>query len=403
MIHGAEKGASGAFDVDLRLEGTLVVPGGRLPRGVVLVRQGRVSYFGAAEGAPAGRAARTESCARGVITAGLVDLHVHGAAGADASDGTLESLQTLCVAHAAAGTTGLCPTVLTSAPEVTLRALAAIRAAAERGPLGARVLGAHLEGPFLNPAKAGAQPEEHLRLPDRALLREFLAAAEGTLKLVTLAPELPGALELVAELRSAGVTVAMGHSTASYAEALQAIGAGCSVATHVFNAMPALHHREPGLAGAALLDERVVCEVIADGEHLHPATVTLVHRLKGARGVCLVSDCLAAWRAPPGGFRLGERAVSVGRGVARLADGTLAGAASPLALGLSRYAAWTGGGDAAALEAAVSVPARLVGAETSATPSVGSWADLVHWGEGGEALAVWIGGVRCEDPGGPRP
>jgi len=291
---------------------------------------------------------------------GYWDIHVHGGGGFDVADGTAEALEQVCRVHAAHGTAALCPTVLSSSPESTLRALEVIRAAAGRTVGGALVLGAHLEGPFLNPRKAGAQPAEFLRAPDPALLEELLAAAGPSLRVVTLAPELPGAMELVQRLRELDVVVAMGHSDATYQQATDAIDAGCRLATHTYNAMRALHHREPGLLAAVLLDGRVTAEVIADGVHVSAPALRLLWRLKGAGKVALVSDCTAALDAPPGRARLGRQPVTVVDGAVRLADGTLAGSALTMDRAVANMTRLAGLSRPEAEAAARDTPAKLL-------------------------------------------
>ncbi len=317
-------------DCDLGVTGRLALGGELIGDGLVLIRGDSVVFSGPASAAPPGfRAARTLRRGGAVIAPGFVDIHVHGGGGFDVADGTAEAVHAVCAVHARHGTTALCPTVLSSSPEVTLRALACIRDAARAParPGTARILGAHLEGPFLAPERAGAQPAEHLRLPDPVLVDEFLAAADGTLRIVTLAPELPGALDLVDRLRERGVVVAMGHSSADYDQAMAAIARGCRLGTHTFNAMTGLHHRRPGLVGAILQSDRVTAEVIADLHHVHPAVLGLIWRIKGPERLALITDCTAALEAPPDRARLGNRRVHVEDGAVRLADGTLAGSA----------------------------------------------------------------------------
>ena len=313
----------------LRLEGRALLQGEIVQRAVLLVQHDRIAWCGPAAAAPPVDVEHTVVHDDGLIAPAYIDLHVHGAAGADASDGTLESLGTLCRTHAAHGTAALCPTVLTSAPATLLRALEVIADATGQHPgAGARVLGSHLEGPFLSPRRAGAQPVEHLRAPDRGLMLELLAAARGTLRIVTLAPELPGALELVQLLVEQGVTVSLGHSDATFDEARAAIDRGARLAAHTFNAMRPLHHREAGVLGAVLLEPDVTTEVIADGVHVSDPVLRLLWRLKGPSGrLCLVTDCTAALQAQGAGARarLGQVPVEVRDGAVRLADGTLAG------------------------------------------------------------------------------
>lgn len=379
---------------DCAISGSLLSGGRLLESGSIVTAAGRVVWAGRAEETPdVGRARRVALPAGAVAVPGFVDLHVHGARGHDFADGTAEAIECICAAHAARGTTALCATVLTSPVETTLRALEAIATATtDSSPGGARVLGAHLEGPFLHPDKAGAQPREHLRSPDRGLLEEMLAAAGGGLRVMTLAPELPGALDLVERLVDEGVVVAMGHSTATYQQAQRAIDAGCRLTTHTFNAMSGLHHREPGLVGASLHDGRVICDVIADGHHVALPVLELLWRLKGGsrRQMALISDCTAALDAQPGRARLGERQVTVRDGAVWIDRETLAGSVLTLDRAVQRVAKFAPWQEVVA--AASTVPAALAEAcEHALVP--GSRADLVVLDlQTLRVLDVWIGG-----------
>ncbi len=375
---------------DLALTGNLLLPEGsqRCDDGLVLVDEGVIRYAGPRLGAPPFGAAQELS--GDVIAPGLVDIHVHGGGGVDVVDGGADTLARVGGAHLRRGTTAYVPTVLAAAPEETCRALETIRDASKAHSTdmieapsfdasASRVLGAHLEGPFLNPSRAGAQPLDHLRAPDLGLLEELLAAAGGTLKMATLAPELPGALDLIARLSSDGVTVSMGHSAATYDEALAAVDAGARHATHLWNAMSPLHHREPGLVGLALTDPRVTVEVIADGVHLHPSAVALAWRAKGPGGLALVTDCIGALDAGEGGARLGDQPVVVdSEGAARLPDGTLAGSLLTMDRAAAGLCAMSGATSAEALAAASAAPAAVIGAGGSVgSIRQGGAADLV--------------------------
>ena len=377
----------------LQLEGTLLVGDALVERGVARLDAGRIAWCGPRAGAPRIRAARRVALPAGALLApGFCDLHVHGAGGADAADGTAASLERLCELHARHGTVALCPTIVSGPVEATLRALAAVRRAAEaEAGGGARVLGSHLEGPFLNPRRAGAQPAAELRSPDAALLDELLAAAGPTLRIMTLAPELPGALALVERLAASGVTVAVGHSEASFAQATAAVAAGCRLVTHAFNALAPLHHREPGVLGAALLEPKLYTEVIADGVHVAPAVLTLLRRLK--RGRCaLVTDCTAALDAPPGGARLGGRAVAVRDGAGRLADGTLAGSVLTMDRAVANWVRLAGAALPEALAAAARVPYAALGLRGRGRLAAGQPADLVVLDAALQVRAVLVGG-----------
>jgi N-acetylglucosamine-6-phosphate deacetylase len=299
------------------------------------------------------------------LSPGLVDLQVNGLGDRDVAAGDLAALGE---ALAAAGTTSWCPT-LTSRPLPAYGEWLGAHPDPAPGEVGL-----HLEGPFLAAARAGAHPRDVLRAPDR----DFLASLPARVRIVTLAPELPGALEAIGLLRAAGVTVALGHSDASYEEAVAAAAAGASLVTHVFNAMAPLHHRSPGLAGAALADRRLVPAVIGDGVHVHPAVVALVLRSGPA---VLVSDSVST------------RGLRVEGGAARLADGTLAGSLVTLADAV-RTAVAAGIPLALALTAATGVPADVIGRPDLGRLARGAPADIVAFGPSLEVEAVWVAGVQ---------
>lgn len=382
----------------LRVEGRIWTGGQQLQRGVMLVEGERVLWIGNDFEAPA-TAADCLLCADDeIVVPGLVDVHVHGGAGHDVVDGTQEALEAVLGVHARHGTTACCPTIISAPPSQTLLALEHLKAVAgtPRGG-GARVLGANLEGPFINEVHAGAQPREFLRLPDPVLMDEFLAAAGPTLRIVTIAPELPGALGLIERLRNAGVTVAMGHSGATFVEAQAAICAGCRLSTHTCNAMRGMHHREVGIVGAALLSPEVVAEVIADGRHVSPPMLELLWRIKGPSGLALVSDCTAALEVGGEAARLGSVPLTVDGGDSRDASGALAGTAITMATAVRRFARFTGASLPEAMVAASVTPAAVVGVGEVGSIAQGCWADFVVVDQHFHVRSVWVGGRAVHD------
>ncbi|HLN65927.1 MAG TPA: N-acetylglucosamine-6-phosphate deacetylase [Streptosporangiaceae bacterium] len=247
---------------------------------------------------------------------GFVDLHVHGGGGASFTEGTVDEARQAAAFHRAHGTTSMLASLVT-APLAELEARAAMLAGlADQGV----IAGLHLEGPFLSPARRGAQDPRHMLAPDVAVFERLHAAARGHLRVITLAPELPGAARVIEAATQAGVTVAVGHTDATAEVTLAAIDAGATHATHLFNGMRPLHHREPGAAGALLDRDEVTCEVIADGVHLHDIAIRLAARVKGPGRLVLVSDAMAAAGMPDGRYRLGSMRVTVAGGVARLLE-----------------------------------------------------------------------------------
>ena len=262
-----------------------------------------------------------------LVLPGFVDMHVHGGGGADFMHGTPEAVRQVARTHARFGTTGLLATTMTASREDTDRAVRAAREVIEAGPGEgeARVLGIHLEGPYICAARRGAQPEAFVRRPDADELAHWLSLSGGTVRQITIAPELPGAEAVIRRAREAGVIVSLGHTDATAADVLAAIAWGATRATHTFNAMRGLHHREPGTVGAVLARPEVVCEIIADGVHLDPLVVRLIVAAKGAGGAALITDAIEGAAMPDGEYALGGQAVIVRDGTAAFADGTLAG------------------------------------------------------------------------------
>ncbi|MGG7306542.1 N-acetylglucosamine-6-phosphate deacetylase [Curtobacterium sp. AB451] len=317
---------------------------------------------------------------QGTLLPGVVDLHAHGALGHDFATATTDGAALAAGHHRAHGTTSLIASVATGPVAETIAALGRLRVLVAEGALA----GLHLEGPWLSPARRGAHRSDLLHAPDPAELDDFLTAADGALRIVTLAPELPGAIDAVGRLVDAGVVIAIGHTDASADETCAAIDAGATLVTHLFNGMPPLHHRRPGPVGVALTDDRVLVECIVDGHHLDPATVELVQRAAPDRLV-LVSDAMAATGCGDGEHTIAGSAVSVRGGVAMLADGSsLAGSTITVQDAARRLL--DGGTPLPEVVAATSArPARLLGLPAPLT--VGAPADVLVIDEGPSSAA----------------
>ena len=306
--------------------GNIVTPGGVLTGGAVVIDGGGMIAEVSPSRTSAVRADDLDASGLWVLP-GFVDVHVHGGGGADFMHGTVDAVRQIARTHARFGTTGLLATTLTASREATDRAIVAAREMQTAGPGEgeARVLGVHLEGPYICSARRGAQPEAFVRRPDPEELAHWIGLGGGAIKKITLAPERPGAEAVVRDAVAAGVTVSIGHTNADAGQIEQAIDWGATSATHVFNAMRGLSHREPGAAGACLARREIVCEVIADGVHLHPLIVRLIVSAKGPEGVVLITDAIEGTAMPDGIYELGGQAVTVRDGTAAFADGTLAG------------------------------------------------------------------------------
>ena len=325
---------------------------------------------------------------------GFVDLHVHGGGGYDAADSP-RAMEGAVAFHRRHGTTATLVSLMTAPVDELSRQLAWVAELTRRGPTpGGHVLGAHLEGPFLSPRRAGAQDPAHMLAPDPAVMERFLDAADGALRIVTLAPELDGALPLISRLRERNVIAALGHSDASYEQAAAAIRAGATHATHLFNGMPPLHHRAPALVGAAL-DADISCELINDGRHLHPAVVSLVAR--AISSPVLVTDAIAASGAGDGTFTLAGQEVHVTDGEARLtATGSLAGSTLTMDEALRRAVRDSGLSVEQASAAASAHPARVLGLDGSlGSIAVGRRADLVALDDDLHVTRVMAAGEWC--------
>jgi N-acetylglucosamine-6-phosphate deacetylase len=321
---------------------------------------------------------------RGIAVPGFVDLQVNGFGGVDFATADAEGYRRAGEALLATGVTAFQPTFVT-APEPDL--LAALREIPSE-PIGPRILGAHLEGPFLSPERLGSHPASARRDPDRSLLERLLDA--GPVSQMTLAPELDGALELIDVLQERGVVVSCGHSDATAAEAAAAFDRGVRSVTHLFNAMRPFAHRDPGLAGAALARRGVVVQLILDGHHLADETVSVVWKA-AARRVALVTDAIAATGVGDGDYRLGGIEVEVRNGVARRAgDGVLAGSVMTMLDGIRKLHALGAPLDQA-VTAATSVPALLTG-RVPGVLHAGGPADLVVLDDRLEIKAVFVGG-----------
>jgi N-acetylglucosamine-6-phosphate deacetylase len=295
---------------------------------------------------------------------GLIDLHTHGADGLDVTDARAaggEAIARMARFFARHGVTGFLPTAATAPWEVAERVVGEVREAMALPPRGARVLGVHLEGPFLNPERLGAQSPEDCAVPSAEEVARLIALVEGLPCIVTLAPEVEGGCEAIRTLVEAGVVVSLGHSVASFDQAQAAFAAGATQVTHLFNGMPPMHHRAPGLVGAALTAEGARVELIADGVHLHPAAVRLALAAKGVDGVLLVTDSMAATGCADGEYRLGPMKVIVRGGEARLASGALAGSTLTLERAVWNAARWTDAGLSGAWRMASLNPARQLG------------------------------------------
>ena len=315
------------------------------------------------------------------VLPGFVDVHIHGCSGYDTMNGAAD-VAGMARYLSSCGVAAFLPTTMTASAEATRSALSGISEAMRtRCPGSAFIAGTHMEGPFLAAERCGAQDPSFLRLPSEEMWKEYTGDHSGIVRIVTLAPELAGADDLIRVLAGGGITVSAGHSSASAEELHAAADLGLSHATHLFNAQSPLHHRNPGLPGAALTDARVVCEMICDGIHLHPDTVRLICATKGPSGAIAVTDAMEAAGMPDGQYTLGGQAVTVCDGNARLADGTLAGSVLHMKDAFANLLAW-GIPPEQAIPMCTSSPADSVGLTEFGRIRIGNKGCLTRWDAG---------------------
>jgi len=330
-----------------------------------------------------------------MVIPGFVDLQINGGFGCDFTSAP-ETIWSVGSSLPRTGVTAFLPTIVSSPPEIVHRALEVLAAGPPAGYSGAMPLGLHCEGPMLSPSRRGAHAARHLQTPSPEVIDGW--RPEAGVRMVTLAPELAGADAVIRELRGRGIVVSIGHSDATFEEALEAFEAGVTAGTHLFNAMTGLHHRAPGVAGALLARPDLVAGLIVDGLHVHPGAVAAAWRAKGARGLALVSDAVGAMGAELGGsYRLGEsELVTDGREV-RDRDGTLAGSTLTLDAAVRNLVAFAGAAPDEAIAAASTTPSRLLGEAGRGSIELGARADLTLLDPSLEIMATIVGGRTAFD------
>ncbi|HXC31179.1 MAG TPA: N-acetylglucosamine-6-phosphate deacetylase [Verrucomicrobiae bacterium] len=379
--------------------GRAFTPFEEIPDAVVVVQGSRISAVGPRGQVDLPRGAREMNAGGKTVVPGFVDVHIHGAGGHDVMEGTREALEIVSATVAARGTTSFVATTVTASEKETCLSVAGIASFilntsqyATR-ELCAEVLGIHFEGPFISPARRGVHPVEWIVPPSLEMFAQFLKEARGTAQILTLAPELPGALEQIAAARQAGLVVSLGHTDATYEQAQAAIEAGATHAAHVFNAMRPFSHRGTGVIGAVLTSPKVSAELIADGVHVDEAAMRMLVELKTAERAILVSDGISATGMPDGKYQLGMFEVKVSGGVARNAEGKLAGSTLTLDRALRNMVALRVP-LASALRMLTANPARQIGlGARKGVLAPGADADLVFLDDKLEVAGVMTRGV----------
>ncbi len=351
-----------------------------LKNGYILIEDNQIKEVGLMEHAPQDADEIISLNEDQLVLPGFIDIHIHGVAGADAMDATEEALAVMAKELPKEGTTSFLATTMTQDSANIKKALQAIQSFKVNGnPAGeTEMLGVHLEGPFISPLKAGAQPLHHIKNADVDLFKEWNEASGNAIKQVTLAPEQPGAKELIKHLRNSNIICSMGHTNATYEQASEAIEQGVSNATHLFNQMTGLHHRDIGAAGAALLDDRVFVEIIGDGIHISPEMIKLALRAKGKEKAILITDAMRAKGMADGQYDLGGQEVTVKGPEARLADGTLAGSILKMNDALKNVCHFTGYSLQEVVQMATVNPAKQLNVfDKKGSIAVGKDADIV--------------------------
>jgi N-acetylglucosamine-6-phosphate deacetylase len=388
--------------------GRLLTPAGAVEHPVVLVEHGRILEVSTRNSRQLPAGVSISDLGEGVMAPGYIDIHIHGSAGYDVMDDIADALPAIEHLLARHGVTSYFPTTVTAPMDKTLRALEHMADAIEErerennsadGKPRTLPLGIHLEGPFISHARRGVHPPEDLLAPTLTLFERFWQAARGRIRMMTIAPELEGATEVIAEAARRGVCVSLGHSDADFAAAERGIAVGARHATHTFNAMrpldhSTLDHRSPGILGAVLTDARMSADIIADGVHLDPAIVKLFARAKGPEQTVLITDAISATGMPEGRYRLGSLEVDVRDGKC-MTEGRLAGSVLTMdraVRNLARFAEWD---LAQAVAAASQNPARVARIANKGILAAGADADFLILNAEGEVLRTFIGGVEC--------
>ncbi|MGP3932530.1 N-acetylglucosamine-6-phosphate deacetylase [Nonomuraea sp. KM88] len=369
----------------------IVTPAG-VHEGWLTIEDGRITHVGHGSAPGPGLSVGGKH-----VVPGFVDIHNHGGAGGSFPAGELDRARDAVALHRRHGTTTTMASLVTETPDNLLRAASALAELCDEGLLA----GIHFEGPYISRARCGAHDPELLREPSPQEFAELVKTGRGHVRMVTIAPELPGALDTIRLAVSEGVIAAVGHSDAGYDQAIAGIEAGASVATHLYNAMPPLGHRAPGPIAALLDDERVTIELINDGVHVHPAMLRLAYEVAGPGRTALITDAMSATGLGDGDYVLGSMAVRVDGGVARLVEGgSIAGSTLTMDVAFRRSVREVGMSLPDAVQVASLTPARVLGlADRIGSIAVGKAADLVVMSDALEVTGVMKDGVWVTEPG----
>jgi N-acetylglucosamine-6-phosphate deacetylase len=377
--------------------GKAIAPKGEIQGAAILIRDGEIEAIGSRADFTLPSGAQEIRAEDSIAIPGFIDVHIHGAGGRDLMEGSADALGTVTAKLAQFGTTSLLATTVTADADETCRAVEGISGYIatqhETNTPRAEILGIHFEGPFLSKERRGVHPAEFLQLPSAEFLQRLLQASSGNARILTIAPELIGAIPCIDAARSLGMVVSIGHTDATYEQARAAVAHGAHHATHVYNAMRPFTHRDPGVIGAVLTTPEVTAELIADGIHVDEIAMKILLQAKGADGVVLISDGLSATGMPDGRYTLGGLEVTVIGGVCRSAEGRLAGSTLTLDRAL-RNVVKLGVPFAGAVQMLTLNPAKLLGIEfKKGALRTGADADIVLLNDSLEINQVWARGL----------
>lgn len=375
------------------LHGTAVLPDREVPDSLVVLDGEQIAYAGPLDAGRIPEGATHVDASGLLVLPGLIDTHVHGTHGDDVMLHGADGIRRISARFPQYGTTAWLPSTISARHHELVEAIG-WSVEAQRNPVdGAEIVGLHVEGPYINVKRKGAQPAEGVRDPNFKEVRELLEVARGQIRVMTLAPELPGGLELIRLLVREGIIASLGHSDATYDQALEGIAAGATHATHLFNAMPPIHHRDPGLITACLNVPEVLAEVIPDGVHLDPHIVRLAIRAKGPDRVALITDAFSATGLPEGTHTLGPHQVTVEGPLCTLANGTIAGSILTMNFAVRNAIQFAGVSLVEAVHMASQIPAQVAGcADRKGSLMAGKDADVTLLNPDFECQATWTRG-----------
>lgn len=346
------------------LNGTIITPFQILKGKVIYIKNGKIIAIEKKENITAPIKTEVIDAGDGFVVPGFIDIHVHGGGGSDIMDGKYEAVKQVAATHSRFGTTAFLPTTMTVSKDKIIGGLKSIHEAFIKGTGAAEILGVHLEGPYISSEKKGAQKEKDIKKASIEEFLEFNQASGNLIRIVTIAPEKPGAIDLIRWLHKKGIIASVGHSNATYKQVQEGIKAGLTHVTHIFNAMRGFDHREPGVVGAALSSPKLILEMIADGIHLHPVAMKILTQVKEIEKIVLITDAMRAASEPDGTYNLGGQEVTVVKGQARLKDGTLAGSVLTMNKAVCNMVDKVGVSLTEAIRMATINPARCLGVES---------------------------------------